>query len=90
MVYNPAVPVSEVKLKIKKFQNWLAGNHHKDIEKRLRHDKDGAKQEQARIRSRNKLLTSSRSRRDPRGGVRARTQVGAARTTNKVRASTSW
>jgi len=43
MVYNPAVPVSEMKLKIKKFQNWLAGNHHKDIEKRLRHDKDGAK-----------------------------------------------
>lgn len=68
------VPVSEMKLKIKKFQYWLAGNHHKDLEKRLRNDeKEARKMELARLKAKNRLVPSTQSRAGLLGGKRART-----------------
>lgn len=44
-----SVPISEMKLKIKKFHHWLSGNHHLDLQKRLQtDDKEAQKIEMAR------------------------------------------
>ena len=43
------VPISEMKLKIKKFHHWLSGNHHHNLQKRLLSDDKEAQKEMARL-----------------------------------------